>query len=321
MPPKRKKASKKSRPKRVTRTRKPIKRKVPKPKRRVTKKRAIIGRKRPVRHRKRKPLCRARKTKISTRVPFYIPPSYTSPIEPRPPSISPPEEEQEIDQRWFMSTKFSDLIALNKEFVKGLLPMTPYHFGPLETTDKKFIAKLLKLHEYGLLTTNGQDSGCEYGQYVKEGVSDVMGKQAYYFDEERRAYIDFHVDLLENNFLAESLLQQIVNSGLIYTIYNFHTKVTTSNIPKTEKYNLTKGRASLTKETLKETKWDYSTNMSPIFKLEQMLWDEKKIDPILKHTMFFAVALPDYCKGDLESMLIRMCEIADKIGKVEKYRL
>ncbi len=229
-----------------------------------------------------------------------------------------------VDPRWYRASKFSDLIALNKEFIKGKLPVTPYHFGALEATDKKFIRKLVKLHNFGLLTHDGQDSSCMYGEYIKEGKTEVMGKHkpAYYVDEERRPYLDFYVDLLENGVLAQSLIQQIINSPLIHSIYNFRTKETITNISKTEDYNVMRERAALTKDALKETPWEFHTSMGAVIEEKYFLWHEKNMDSILKQTMHFAVALPDYCKGDLESMLLKMCKVAAKLGKgqVQKYK-
>lgn len=229
-----------------------------------------------------------------------------------------------VDPRWYRASNFSDLIALNKEFIKGKLSVTPYHFGPLETDDKKFKNKLLKLHEYGLLTDNGQDSNCTYGEYIKEGKTEVMGKHkpAYYVDEERHGYVDFFVDLVENEFMAVALAAQIMNSDLVYSIYDFYTKKTRSNIPTTEEYNVTRERAALTKEALQQTPWELHSNLPAVLEEKYLLWDDKHLDSILKHTMKFHVILPEYCKGELESRLLKMCKEAAKMGKdkIKKYK-
>lgn len=223
-------------------------------------------------------------------------------------------KEEGDDPRWYTATTFSELIALNKEFIQGKLKTTPYHGGPLETDDKEFIGKLLQLHDYGLLSDNGQDTVCTYGGYTKEGVTSTMGKHkpAYYWDEERRGYLVFFVDLLENGILAESLVNQIINSNLVYSIYNFHTKEHTTNI-KGEKFNLTRNRAALTKEALQKTKWRYHTNIPAILKPTHLLWNIE--NPILEHSIHFDVVLPEYGKGDLESMLIDMCKTVQNVKK------
>lgn len=268
---------------------------------------------------------KARKKKRRTPTIPTAPPLIVHPILSIPPaSILEEDEDEEIgfhdvDARWFQATNFEDLLALNIEFIKGKLLKTPYHDGPLETNDKKFINKLVQLNKFGLLTHDGQTTECEYAGFIEQGKTDVMGpsKPAYYYDEEGRGYLSFYVDLLENVELAISLLDQLKYSGLIYAIHNFQTNTQESNI---KYFNLTRDRSNLTKQTLLETKWrDYTNLRSPMDR--KLLWDEENIDPILENTIHFTVALPDYCKGDLESMLLKMCRVAKKTGKLKKYNV
>lgn len=294
MPPKKsstkrpKPKTKKSKPKK----RAPTKRKISTQKRT---KRKIAPKKRPTPKRKsRKPTPPIVEEKIVAPVP-----------------VDEDEENVEIDKRWYTATKYKDLISLNKEFIKGKLRATPYHFGALEIHDKKLMDRLLKLHHYGLLTHNGQESNCEYGTYLPKGP--------YFYDEEQRGFVDFYVDLLENEFLAAFLAREIKASGLIFNIYNIRTDTQETNIPTGTKFNLTRGRTSSTRETLAEKKWDNTTNMPSNLKRQHVLWDLANADRILSHAMHFSVILPDYCKGDIESMVLEMCEMANKNGKVQKY--
>lgn len=54
------------------------------------------------------------------------------------------------------ATDFSQLCALNRQFLLGKIPETPYHCGPIEDETRPLVNGLLKLHDFHLLTDNSQ---------------------------------------------------------------------------------------------------------------------------------------------------------------------
>jgi hypothetical protein len=220
-----------------------------------------------------------------------------------------------LDARWFHATKYSELLALNREFVEDKLYETPYHATPMQHGDKELRGKLVQLHQYGLLTECGQEALCEYGQKAPAGG---------YYDMEQRPYLSFYVDLQENRFLAEFLLEQLKASELKYVAYNFETNAHCSNITtKDSPYFVTRERYSKNKATLCERKWRNVTHLPydsiDDIELDDLLWYHGHSQEILCHTMYFAVAMLEYGKGDLEAVLLEMCSQACKIGKVKTY--
>ena len=97
---------------------------------------------------------------------------------------------------WQEVQNFDDLIILNSEFIKGELKETPYHLSPLESTDPIFNSKLLELHRYGLLTHDGQDTQCTYGEYINDTWINNRGEKQgqWWVDEERRGYLSFYIE-------------------------------------------------------------------------------------------------------------------------------
>jgi hypothetical protein len=222
---------------------------------------------------------------------------------------------EELDERWLEVTNFHELLILNAEFVRGELPRTPYNYGSIEASSPKFINKLVKLHEYGLLTTDGQEPTCKYGAYDKGGEDskipfDTVGP--FYYDEERKGYLHFSVDMKDNGPFVNSLFKLIDKSNLIYLTYNPYRQRYITSLLDGESYNVTRFRLGETKEELEEAEWKYRTNIHIIPDEDLLrpmgLWGYPEIDPILENCLHFDVALPNYCEGDLEGELLDMCK-------------
>ncbi|GKT67145.1 hypothetical protein ColTof4_13536 [Colletotrichum tofieldiae] len=72
--------------------------------------------------------------------------------------LQQPEGSAWID-KWKKAKDWDALVDLNAEFIKlsadGIQDVyTPYHLGPLDPESLELVPALLRLHEYGILTTN-----------------------------------------------------------------------------------------------------------------------------------------------------------------------
>ncbi|KAH7418732.1 hypothetical protein BKA64DRAFT_763361 [Cadophora sp. MPI-SDFR-AT-0126] len=61
---------------------------------------------------------------------------------------------------WRTAKNFSDLITLDRKFLLGQIPETPYHHGQIFEETIPLVPGLLKLHDFGLFTIDSQPSGC-----------------------------------------------------------------------------------------------------------------------------------------------------------------
>lgn len=82
-------------------------------------------------------------------------------INPVDPSLSQMEStHNDVMMRWRAAANWPALIELNKQYIRlsqaGKSISTPYYPGPLDTETTELIPGLLRLHDYGLLTTGSQ---------------------------------------------------------------------------------------------------------------------------------------------------------------------
>jgi hypothetical protein len=77
----------------------------------------------------------------------------TSRFERKKLTIEPGEHYEEL---WEAATDFSHLWALNRKFLLGEIPETPYHAGPIDDETIPLVEGLLKLHDFRLLTDGSQ---------------------------------------------------------------------------------------------------------------------------------------------------------------------
>ncbi len=89
--------------------------------------------------------------------------------------------EDDLDLEWSKCENFKNLLHTNKKYIQGKINASPYYLGPLDDPSPRLIENLLKLHDYGLLTVDGQESKCVYGE-----ISDEE-----FFDQEQRGYLHF----------------------------------------------------------------------------------------------------------------------------------
>ena len=237
----------------------------------------------------------------------------------------PVKEFQEVmDRRWYQVKTYDDLLKLNIEFINGKIEWTPYHCGPLHTLSLQLIDNLVKLHHYGILTVGGQEPLCKYNMYEPGRPSNPYLEKVqpeynyvlirdHWSSIEQRGYLDFYVNI-DNIELAKSLIQQLQHGDkkLIYKIIQNDEIMT--NIPEQDKrFNLTRTFDTLTPET-KNILWMNSTNFWRNGK-DMCSWGFITcfhIEKILKNTIWFEIALPEYGKGNLEEILLDMRKLSIK---------
>jgi len=66
------------------------------------------------------------------------------------------EEQNNVKDRWDSIKHYKEAIELNRMFIRGEMLSTPYHLGPLDEESDSLREGLLRLHDYGLLTTGSQ---------------------------------------------------------------------------------------------------------------------------------------------------------------------
>ncbi len=57
---------------------------------------------------------------------------------------------------WEDSNNLKDIQALNLMFIRGLLPKTPYHFGPLDEETNLIIDKIYNINLFGFFSIGSQ---------------------------------------------------------------------------------------------------------------------------------------------------------------------
>ncbi len=207
---------------------------------------------------------------------------------------------QQLDSKWSKCENFQDLISINKMYIQKEVTIAPYYLGPMDNPSTVLICDLVKLHNIGILTTNGQESRCMYG----------IKKKNYFIDKEQRGYLAFHIDLLKNLKLAESFIEQLQTLDIIYTVYNLKTGNRYSNI-RDEYYSVTRYRTYEHIEEKKELlKWNNCTFVKKNCTRQEISWKYiETIEKILDNTIFFKLAInDDFGKGNIEKIVLKMYE-------------
>lgn len=209
---------------------------------------------------------------------------------------------------WMYVNNFSELIKTNILFIKGILKTSPYHQGPLDVDSVPLIDKLVLLHKYGLFTTEGQSASCIHKTYIP--------KTKKYVNIEQKPYLCFlmrnnntnwhfiHKHLFHNNLLV------VMGTDLTKQGHYFHN-ITDS------KYNVTREQTDENKEQLQSNPWRMYTNFHPNYPandiIDMMSGDENKyhnLIPIYTQCIYVSVAMKEYCKGDLEQLILDECKNA-----------
>jgi hypothetical protein len=84
----------------------------------------------------------------------YLPLSTPSPIPPN--SKANHYIGEHYEKLWRAAENLSHLCELNRKFLLGGIPETPYHGGPIDPETIPLVESLLKLHDFQLVTESSQ---------------------------------------------------------------------------------------------------------------------------------------------------------------------
>lgn len=200
-------------------------------------------------------------------------------------------------------TNYTELLKTNLDFINGKTKKTPYHLGPMDDPSPELITNLNKLQSYGFLTVGGQESRCRYGRKYSD----------YYYDNEQKGFLTFHIEL-DNEKLVKLFVEKLKTMDLIYTIINMKTEESSTNIPEElDDYYVTRGRKSQVELELSSKEWLNSARFPKPKdrEIKYIYWRGtplSKVNEILGNTLYISVALLEYGKGDIEKMLLNVCE-------------
>lgn len=95
----------------------------------------------------------------------------------------------EVDAQWKASTTYTAMLQLNRDFLLGRLPCTPYHNGAIDSETTPLLKGLLRLHDYGLLTVESQPS--KYTEPHFRPAFDRRYSSAGWYEFRQRAFVEF----------------------------------------------------------------------------------------------------------------------------------
>ena len=202
---------------------------------------------------------------------------------------------------WDKIQTIEELFYCNVEFIKGNICGTPYHFGPLNIDSIPLINDLIKLHDYGFLSTGGQGSLMEYDKWCDKSWINQSGTQCgkWFYSIEQKSYISGYIkndniDTLVAYF--ESLnCDSIFNNGdkIFYYVNSCNKKITNIDL----QHNLTRTKSYKTIEDKDYVEWEYPTNIWTNDEYDNML-DFKEwtnILPLIKNKYAFVyIAMNNY---------------------------
>ena len=127
---------------------------------------------------------------------------------------------------------YEEILQINTDFIKGILKISPYHNGPLEIDSQTVKDKLIKMHEYGLFTYDGQagKAGCKYLENTKTGPP---------MNYQQRSY---------SNFVVPMYIFKKIEKGLLKS-------------PDTKMFSST-GSTNFTKKDFKNGEWCVSRGIT-----------------------------------------------------------
>lgn len=81
------------------------------------------------------------------------------------------------------------MLQLNRDFLRGRSPCTPYHIGAIDSETTPLLSGLLRLHDYGLLTVQSQPSKHTDPHFCP--AFDRTGSPEGWYEYRQRAFVDF----------------------------------------------------------------------------------------------------------------------------------
>jgi hypothetical protein len=163
---------------------------------------------------------------------------------------------------------WKELLAYNISFLRGEKKATFYHAGPL--WEDQIPTDLIRLHELGVLTVNGQGTGLEEGYNENTGL---------FWKEEQRAYLDGFIQRDQANKLIQKAkddpevileVSEILTGKQIY----LSPEIAQAWAHPPHTLSLTRSKVAAKKEDVNASEWENeTTNPSPmggVYELERI---------------------------------------------------
>lgn len=146
---------------------------------------------------------------------------------------------------WEEAENFSELLLLNKKFLLGKIPETPYSVGSIDDETKPLVESLLRLHQLQLLIDGSQSY---LHEFVQRGEKWVECQQ--------RPFISFTVSVLYNK--PKRLLALFkCRSDIVVRASNLYSRKTLRNSDK--KVAVSRAREANNFNDLREQAWENYT--------------------------------------------------------------
>ena len=172
---------------------------------------------------------------------------------------------------WQNVITMEELFYCNKEYIKNNLSESFYNFAKLAPDSQPLANYLLKLHNKGVFTFDGQGSlmnydklkGKEWVNYERKDANEHNRYNNYFYSIEQKPYLsciikkEYLNDLLE---YLKNINESISNDKINYIITGNDIKFTNIDM---NKYNVTRTKfyKKLSEESTSE--WQYPTNLWP----------------------------------------------------------
>ena len=137
---------------------------------------------------------------------------------------------------WDEVETIQDFFYCNMKFISGELPATPYHHGSLAKDSIPLSDDLLKLHEYNVLTVDGQGSLIDKNKKVGHDIVSVEQKPYLSCFLEKK-YKEQLIEFFENKIHLMYIIQEY-GKQTITNITNKRCNVTRTKKNKDKTWNL-----------------------------------------------------------------------------------
>lgn len=200
---------------------------------------------------------------------------------------------------------YTGVLRLNTLFIKGTLKATPYHGGPLEIDSQKLINDLIQLHEYGLLTHNGQAGwhGCALRSDPSEWFATIQ-KPFLTFLMPKSSFATRLMNVLKTN---PKLILRVIDGAGPRVVYS----------SQTDPYLLTRYKVAPNLMAIEKEAWtDYTAQPMRDAHPGETETSIPLIDNNRSRYMYFFVAYNEWCaKPSLEKIVLAAVK---KVGVPKK---
>jgi hypothetical protein len=216
---------------------------------------------------------------------------------------------------------YPELCEANIRFLKGELPMTPYHLGPIDEETVPLVKKLVEINRRGFLTVNGQPAlrkitflpkvGGDLGHRYPNGAWYCLEQRPYLEGYLPKIYVDAFRVWMESK------------PGYVYNIYEFHVcprnfldklfnrplqfdaPFLEGTTPLSRRYNVTREQLHTSRKQLQDAPFDFYTNIP-----RDEAWYDFYAYPnlttfLVPDTVKLVIMGTEYDKGDIEKLMLQ----------------